>query len=98
MWTRASPCAVAGFTLVWDHEKCEALLALGEGNAVALAGTLTPKTWLDKNGTPQPAFDLVASQVLSAYHVTRKRKALERPSLDPSPSRQASPHGAALGF
>jgi single-stranded DNA-binding protein len=56
---------------------CEALLALGSGDAVALAGTLTPKAWIDKEGIARPALDLVASQVLSAYHVTRKRKALE---------------------
>jgi len=63
--------------IAFSPAACEALLALGEGDSVALAGTLTPKAWLDHNGTPRPALDLVASQVLSAYHVTRKRKALE---------------------
>ena len=63
--------------IAFSPAACEALLALGEGDAVALAGTLTPKAWIDKDGTPRPALDLVASQVLSAYHVTRKRKALE---------------------
>jgi len=43
-----------------------------------LAGSLTPKAWTDKEGTARPALDLVASQILSAHHVTRKRKALER--------------------
>ena len=63
--------------IAFSPSACDALLALSEGDAVALAGTLTPKAWLDKDGTPRPALDLVASQVLSAYHVTRKRKALE---------------------
>lgn len=53
-------------------------LGLGEGDAVALSGPLTPKAWLDKEGAARPALDLVASHVLTAYHVTRKRKALER--------------------
>ena len=46
---------------------------------------------------------MVASQVLTAYHVTRKRKALERKPHDPSEPPQASRHdglddGAALDF
>ncbi|MDB5271544.1 MAG: hypothetical protein JWP58_4584 [Hymenobacter sp.] len=61
------------------------------GDAVALAGSLTPKAWTDPEGITRPALDLVASQVLSAYHVTLKRRALERKPLDPSepqPSRR----------
>ncbi|MDB5931229.1 MAG: hypothetical protein JWR60_2936 [Polaromonas sp.] len=64
--------------IAFSQAACEALLALSEGDAVALAGTLTPKAWIDKEGTARPALDLVASHVLTAYHVTRKRKALER--------------------
>ncbi|MDQ1258389.1 MAG: single-stranded DNA-binding protein, partial [Pseudomonadota bacterium] len=29
--------------------------------------------WTDKQGNTRPALDLVASQVLSVYHVDRKR-------------------------
>lgn len=53
-----------------------ALLALGDGDAVALAGTLTPKAWTDREGTARPALDMVAAQVLTAYHVKRKREAV----------------------
>jgi single-stranded DNA-binding protein len=77
--------------IVFSPAACEALLALGEGDAVALAGSLTPKAWTDREGMARPALDLVASQVLTAYHVTRKRKALERKPHDPSepqPSRR----------
>jgi single-stranded DNA-binding protein len=65
-----------------------ALLALGDGDSVALAGSLTPKVWTDREGNSRPALDLVAHQVLTAYHVTRKRKAVRppeqahRPQLD----------------
>ena len=54
-----------------------ALLALDDGDSVALAGTLTPKVWEDKNGATRPALDMVAHAVLTAYHVQRKRKAVQ---------------------
>jgi hypothetical protein len=50
---------------------------------VSLAGTLTPKVWTDREGHPRPALDLVASRVLTAYQVKRKREAVtsaEQPS------------------
>jgi single-stranded DNA-binding protein len=53
-----------------------ALMALDDGAAVALAGSLTPKAWTDKNtGEPRAGLDLVAQEVLTAYHVTRRRAA-----------------------
>lgn len=55
-----------------------ALLALGDGDSVAIAGSLTPKVWTDKQGDTRPAVDLVAHKVLTAYHVTRKRKAVQQ--------------------
>ncbi|UJH72586.1 single-stranded DNA-binding protein [Burkholderia cenocepacia] len=54
----------------------DALLALADGDSVALAGTLTPKVWVDKHGDARPALDMVAHAVLTTYHVKRKRKAL----------------------
>ncbi|MBR8257694.1 single-stranded DNA-binding protein [Burkholderia ambifaria] len=54
-----------------------ALLALDDGDSVALAGTLTPKVWTDRNGDSKPALDMVAHAVLSAYHVKRKRAAVQ---------------------
>lgn len=54
-----------------------ALLALGDGEAVALAGTLKVGTWQAKDGTHKPSLDLTAAQVLTAYHVTKKRKAMQ---------------------
>jgi single-stranded DNA-binding protein len=53
------------------------LLALGDGDSVALSGELTPKVWTDKDGTARPALDLVAHQALTEYHVGRKRKAMQ---------------------
>lgn len=68
-----------------------ALLALGDGESVALAGTLKPTAWTDREGQARPSLDMTASAVLTAYHVTKKRKAVsgeeqppqaERPSHD----------------
>lgn len=52
------------------------LLALSEGDSVALSGSLTPKVWHSNEG-PRPALDMVAHGVLTAYHVGRKRKAVQ---------------------
>ena len=89
--------------IAFSQAACEALLALDDGDAVALAGSLVPKAWIDREGAARPALDLVASQVLSAYHVMRKRKAIERKPHDQTPPQQASPHdeldeGAPLDF
>ncbi|VVD94807.1 single-stranded DNA-binding protein [Pandoraea soli] len=55
-----------------------ALLALDDGDSVALSGALTPKVWTDKNGETRPALDMVAHAVLTAYHVKCKRQAVQR--------------------
>lgn len=51
-----------------------ALLALDDGDAVSLAGPMTPKAWNDKTGEARPALDMVAQSVLTAYHIARKRQ------------------------
>ncbi|MBN3730908.1 single-stranded DNA-binding protein [Burkholderia sp. Tr-20390] len=53
-----------------------ALSALDDGDSVALAGTLTPKVWTDRNGDAKPALDMVAHAVLTAYHAKHKRAAM----------------------
>lgn len=65
--------------ITFDAGTVAALLALGDGDSVALAGSLTPKVWTDKEGNSRPAVDLVAHKLLTAYHVTRKRKAVQKP-------------------
>jgi single-stranded DNA-binding protein len=53
------------------------LLALDAGDSVAPSGTLTPKAWIDRDGDARPALDMTAHTVSTAYHVTRKRKAMQ---------------------
>ncbi len=62
--------------IAFAAEASAALMALDDGDAVALAGALTPKVWTDKQGNTRPALDMVATQVLTAYHSARKQQAL----------------------
>uniref|UniRef100_UPI0012F7F199 single-stranded DNA-binding protein n=1 Tax=Azohydromonas aeria TaxID=2590212 RepID=UPI0012F7F199 len=41
--------------LAFDTLAQTALLALCDGDAVSLTGTLTPKVWTDREGQPRPA-------------------------------------------
>lgn len=78
-----------------------ALLALADGDSVALAGMLTPKAWVDRQGEAKPALDLVAHAVLSAYHVKRRRAAAQttrQPANDAEQARRMSRGGAAADF
>ena len=75
---------------------CQALLALEDGDAVALAGELTPKIYTPRDGgEPRPSIDLLAHRVLTEYHVARKRKAvaeakaLEHPTPTPAATETA---------
>ena len=73
--------------IAFDTAPCTALLALGDGDSVALSGSLTPKVWTDKEGNARPGLDLVAHQVLTAYHVTRKRDTMRQSATDPAHGR-----------
>ena len=87
--------------IAFDDRVCAGLLALGDGDSVSLSGALTPKVWVDKNGQARPALDLVAHGLLTSYHVTRKRKAMQpdqddakaprRPQVEPDFDDSAMP-------
>ena len=68
--------------IAFASEASAALMALDDGDAVALAGALTPKVWTDKQGNTRPALDMVATQVLTPYHAARKQHALAVPEID----------------
>ncbi|MDD0812065.1 single-stranded DNA-binding protein [Curvibacter sp. RS43] len=59
--------------IAFETEVVEGLLALGDGDSVALSGSLTPRVWTDKQGNTRPSLDMVAHQVVTAYHVNRRR-------------------------
>lgn len=50
--------------IAFDETPCATLLALADGDALSLAGALTPKVWTDKQGVARPSLDLVAHRVL----------------------------------
>ena len=51
--------------IAFDTTACKALLALRDGDAATLAGSLCPKVWIDKQGVSRAALDMVASRVLA---------------------------------
>jgi len=51
--------------IAFAAEASATLLALGDGDAVSLAGAITPKVWTDKQGNTKPALDMVARSILS---------------------------------
>lgn len=63
--------------IAFSESAQRALMALGDGEALSLAGTVKPTAWTDREGNARPSLDLVASQVLTTYHVQKKRKAME---------------------
>ena len=73
--------------IAFDAAPCTALLALGDGDSVAISGSLTPKVWTDKEGNARPGLDLVAHQVLTAYAVSRKRDTVRQNATAPAHGR-----------
>ena len=74
--------------IAFDTAPCTALLALGDGDSAALSGSLSLKTWTDKDGNARPGLDLVAHQVLTQYHVTKKRSAMQSAGQHPAQQHQ----------
>lgn len=65
-------------TICFNADAQAALVALGDGDAVALAGELTPRVWQPKDGgEPRPVLDLLAHAVVTIYHVQRRREAMK---------------------
>ena len=59
--------------IAFDDGPVAALLALNDGDSVAVVGPLKVSTWQDKEGNHRPGLDLVAHQVMSLYAVRHKR-------------------------
>lgn len=70
--------------IAFDAAAVAALLVLAAGDSVAVAGAATPRAYV-KDGEPRASLDVTAQQVLTAYHVTRKRSAMQQ-----APERAAS--------
>ncbi|MGB5851418.1 MAG: single-stranded DNA-binding protein [Rhodanobacter sp.] len=62
--------------IAFDSASVAGLLALKQGEAVTLAGELTPKVWTDKDGNARLSADMKAHALLTPYHVQRRRQAM----------------------
>jgi hypothetical protein len=51
--------------IAFDDVPGAALLALADGDALSLAGALTPRVWTDKQGVVRPSLDMITNRVLS---------------------------------
>lgn len=65
----------------FSDSACAALLAVDDGDAVAVASTLKAGAWVNRDGAARPNLDMVVAQVLTAYHLQRRRQAMQ-PSTD----------------
>lgn len=74
--TREADAAVFVSVICFSESGVRTLLALADGDSVALAGELTPKVWVDKAGEARPQLDMLCHAVLTPYHVKRKREAM----------------------
>lgn len=65
-----APCAEGETVIVnviaFDADTCKALMALEDGDALAMSGSITPKVWSDKQGNTRPALDMVVGKLLTA--------------------------------
>lgn len=71
-------CSVIAFGSVGDQ-----LAALAQGDSLAVTGRTKPTAWINREGRPHAGLDVVAEQVLTAYHVRRKRQAMQTSAGEP---------------
>jgi single-stranded DNA-binding protein len=77
--------------IAFGDTACAALLALEAGDSLALAGTLKPGAWTDREGNARPSLDVVAAQVLTVYGLKKKREAIGQAGDLPAAPRQQPP-------
>lgn len=68
--------------IAFADDVIDALLALSEGDSIAISGELAPKVWTDRDGNARPSLDLLGCAVLTPYHVQRKRQAVRAGDAD----------------
>jgi single-stranded DNA-binding protein len=79
--------------IAFGETACAALLALDAGDSLALAGTLKPGAWTDREGNARPSVDMVAAQVLTVYGLKKKREASGQAAARPLAQDQAPARG-----
>lgn len=84
--------AVFASVISFSATACRTLMALAEGDSVAVSGECTPKVYIPEGGEPRASLDVVAHAVLTEYAVQRKRRAVveAKPSEQPQTEGQRS--------
>lgn len=59
-----------------------AVMALAEGDACSVAGSIKPTAWMGKDGEPKAGLDMVVQNLLTAYAIEKRRKASQPHSQD----------------
>jgi single-stranded DNA-binding protein len=99
--------------IAFRAEAVDVLLGLGKGDACSVAGRGKVGTWTNRDGETRASLSITVDAVLSAYHVRRKRAAVQgdgdgsddstpvrapdRASAAPYASRRPVPAGAGIG-
>ena len=60
----------------FDVDAAAKLLRLKKGDACAATGTLTMNVWTGKDGTERSGWRITATEILSVYEATKRRKAV----------------------
>ena len=62
-------------SVIMFGDAAKPFMALSDGDAVALTGSISPKAWTDKTtGEPRAGLDMQVQQVLSMYQLQKKRQ------------------------
>jgi single-stranded DNA-binding protein len=83
--------AFANIIAFRDHV-CAALLALADGASVAIAGELKISVYASKDGSHKPSLDLTAHEILTEFHVNRRRRAMTGEATETEPARSHPPN------
>ena len=63
--------------IAFEEGTAALLLALADGESVALSGSVTPRVWTDKQGNTRPSLDMVAHRALTAHDVLHRRTEID---------------------
>lgn len=69
--------AVFANCIVFAESAQAAVLALAEGDAASVAGSVKPTAWIDKEGAPRAGLDVVVQSLLTAYSIEKRRRATQ---------------------
>lgn len=64
--------------IAFDSDPVNAIMAMNQGDSVALSGSIKPGVWTDNQGNTKPTLDMTAHQAITVYHVTRKHRAVAK--------------------